>query len=96
MLTRRYGSHLSNAKDLRSFGQKLTELEQFLFKLADLSEIRDLEIGYADQAIFVFGGSGRVYIMVQNKQFGYCWVISGGKIRRIGHIRVSVGDFSDI
>ena len=34
------GSHDSNTKDLSSFGQKITELEQILFIPVDFSEIR--------------------------------------------------------
>ena len=43
LLTCRYGSHLSNAKDLRSFAQKLAKLEQFLFGPLDFSEILDFQ-----------------------------------------------------
>merc|ERR1711873_26554 len=44
LLSHRYSSYLSNAKDLRSFAQKLAELEQFLFGPLDFSSLPSLSL----------------------------------------------------
>ena len=48
------GPHGSNTKDLSSFGQKMTELEQMLFVPVNFSEIRN----FSKIAVFKnFGGN---------------------------------------
>ena len=44
LMSHKYSSYLSNAKDLRLFAQKLAELEQFSFGPLDFSEILNSRI----------------------------------------------------
>ena len=66
LLSHRYSSYLSNAKDLRSFAQKLAELEQFLFGPLDFSEILD----FPKKAVFAdFGSHFKIFFLYFNPAY---------------------------